>query len=311
MLRPVLIGLVLGAFLGAAIAYSRPRTYTASVTFYPRAKRSSELSGLAAQLGAMTGAAGEGAGQSPTFFANLLTTTSVLERVVAASYDVPGRVGQRANLVAILHGPSAGQTSADTAVAIRQLRGLIDVINQRATGLVEFSVTTESQRLSYQIAATLIQQLNEYNIEARRNSAAAERNFMEQVRNASAAELAAAENDLRHFLESNRNTNNSPALTFEHDRLARRVSLAQQLFGTLAQAADQARIDAIRDTPSLTVVEAPRIPALPNSRHTAAYVVGLSLIIAGIFGGIAFLVQPLRATSGESTRSLADATYHG
>jgi uncharacterized protein involved in exopolysaccharide biosynthesis len=259
----------------------------------------------------VTGAAGEGAGQSPTFFANLLTTTSVLERVVAASYDVPDRVGQRADLVAIQRGASGTQTPVDTAIAIRQLRGLIDVINQRATGLVEFSVTTQSQRLSYQIAATLIQQLNEYNIEARRNSAAAERNFMEQVRNTSAAELAAAENDLRHFLESNRNTNNSPALTFEHDRLARRVSLAQQLFGTLAQAADQARIDAIRDTPSLTVVEAPRIPALPNSRHTAAYMAGLSLVLAGAFGGMAFLLQPPRDTNLTSARALADAAYDG
>jgi hypothetical protein len=109
-------------------------------------------------------------------------------------------------------------------------------------------------------------------LQRRQSQAAAEREFtfrrLEEVR----GDLRQAENRFEAFLERNRGFD-SPSLLFEQDRLRRAVSLQQQLFTTLAQAYEQAKIDEVRDTPVITVIEAPETPIRPEPRGTVRKVV--------------------------------------
>ena len=43
--------------------------------------------------------------------------------------------------------------------------------------------------------------------------------------------------------------------------------MAQQIYTSLAQAYEQAKIEEVRDTPVITVLQPPEIPVLPNSRR--------------------------------------------
>jgi uncharacterized protein involved in exopolysaccharide biosynthesis len=54
---------------------------------------------------------------------------------------------------------------------------------------------------------------------------------------------------MQAFLQANRQWANSPDLTFQHDRLERDIALRQQVYTTLVQSFEQARISEVRDTP--------------------------------------------------------------
>ena len=94
-------------------------------------------------------------------------------------------------------------------------------------------------------------------------------------------ELGVAEDSLRGFLERNRTYQSSPALSFEAARLQRRLDLRQQVYSSLAQAFEQARIDEVRNTPVITVVDTPeesvRLDGKALPRAAVGLVIGLLL----------------------------------
>ena len=61
----------------------------------------------------------------------------------------------------------------------------------------------------------------------------------------------------------------SPELALEEQRLERAVVMRQQVYTTLVQLYEQVRLDALRNTPVITVVEPPEVAARPDSRHVA------------------------------------------
>ena len=77
---------------------------------------------------------------------------------------------------------------------------------------------------------------------------------------------------------------NSPQLTFENDRLERQVFMRQELVTAMAQAYEQARIDEVRNTPLITVIDRPEPAALPDPRWLLEIVLGLSLGMMVGFG---------------------------
>jgi len=91
--------------------------------------------------------------------------------------------------------------------------------------------------------------------DTRQSQAAAERGFTEERMAEAQEELRAAENELQRFLQNNRQFQNSPELVFQHDRLQRRVAMRQQVYTSLVQSYEQARIDEVPNTPVITVVE--------------------------------------------------------
>jgi uncharacterized protein involved in exopolysaccharide biosynthesis len=101
-------------------------------------------------------------------------------------------------------------------------------------------------------------------------------------------ELVDAENRLATFLERNRRYQDSPELTFEAARLQRQVDLQQQVYASLAQAYEKARIDEVRNTPVLSVVDSPDV--LPGGRG----LVRRALLGALLGAALAFLVVVVR-----------------
>ena len=181
---------------------------------------------------------------------------------------------------------------------IARLRGLIRTSIVHQTGVITATVTTPDARLAQQVAARLLELVNRFNLESRRSQATQERRFTERRLAEVRQDLRFAENRLLDFLRRNRNYHNSPELRFEHDRLSREVSMRQQLFTSLAEAFEQARIEEVRDTPVITVIEAANLPARPDARGllrngTLGCLVGLAL---GLL--VAFVLEYFAKTGG-------------
>jgi uncharacterized protein involved in exopolysaccharide biosynthesis len=190
--------------------------------------------------------------------------------------------------------------------AILRVSRLTSALPTLRTGVVSLRVTMPDPRLAADVNRRILELLDRWNLESRQSQAAAERRFTEQRMTEAGQELRQVENRLQEFLQRNRDYQNSPQLSFEHDRLAREIAMRQQVYTTLAQAFEQARIDEVRDTPVLSVIDAPEAPAIPDGRGVvSSAVLGAALgILLGILlvlakeqvpGGIRSVLRSVRS----------------
>ena len=102
--------------------------------------------------------------------------------------------------------------------------------------------------------------------------------------------LRAAEAVLADFRATNVDFSRSPRLATREAELQRRVSLALQTYTTIAQRYELANIEAVRNTPVVTVIDAPEGLVEARPRHTAsiafaAFAFGLVLAVVIALNG--------------------------
>lgn len=271
--------LAVGHGLVSDVSYSSSGSFTSQ----GQGGQISRLGGLAAQFG--INLPDVGAGESPQFYADLLHSTHLLGQAVDRLYRVEAPDGSgedtlEGNLVELYQIVGESPRLRRDA-AIERLRSQVAVETLEQTGVVRFTVTAPWASLSRQLADRLIELVQHFNVERRQSRAEEEREFLAGRVEEAEEELLALEDSLEAFLENNRSFDNSPTLRFRHDRLQRRVSLQQQVYTSLAQSLEEAKIQAVRNTPVITVVEPPREPARPDSRMLAVRGV-LGLLLGGM-----------------------------
>jgi uncharacterized protein involved in exopolysaccharide biosynthesis len=269
----------------------RPRKWTAVASFMPQASNqvtSSGLRSLAGEFGLDIG--GPEAGQSPQFYAQLVSSREVLGKVEEEAFQMAPKTGGAngvrvaKTLADILNVPGDDAAVRREAVIRWLQKEAVSVSTVQETGVVQVSVITRWPTLSAQIAQKILHYVNEFNLETRKSQASAERQFVEERMDSARIQLRTAEDTLLAFLQGNRDFQNSPELAFMHDRLERRVAMRQDLYTSLAQSYEQARIAEVRNTPLITVVQPPAEPLRPDQLHLALKVL-LGLVL-GIFVGI-------------------------
>jgi uncharacterized protein involved in exopolysaccharide biosynthesis len=277
-----------------------PRTYTSKASIMPQSGRlPSNLAGLASQFGLAV--PGVETGANLYLYSKLLSSVQVLREVVKTSYPLPGGRARQGSLIDYLR--IATPDSARAAeLAVRRVQDWINVGVNRDAGIVELRVKTRDAHLSSAVSNRMLQVLDSLNLAIRRSHAGDERRFAEQRVLEARRELLQAEERLQSFLEKNRDYRSSPLLIFNQERLARDISLRQQVLTGLSQAFEQAKIDEVRDIPAIAVVESPFPPGLPDSRHAAVKLV--LAVVGALSAGI--LMAILRWTAGSEYVSAAE-----
>ena len=263
-----------------------PARYMSSGTFLPQDRQQSQLSqfsGLASQIG-MSLPVSLGGGQSPAFYAELMRSQNLLSQVVRDTYPAAGSeaADDPAGATLVEHFDVEGETRPiRVANAVTALRDRMNAASDPETGVVSLRVTTDRPTLSKQVADRVLDLVNVFNLERRRSQAQAEREFLEGRVDEARSDLASAEDSLESFLEGNRSFQNSPTLRFRYQDLQRQVDMEQQVYTSLMQNLQQARIEEVRSTPVITVVEPPRTPAKPEGANLILVAL-LGLVVGGI-----------------------------
>jgi uncharacterized protein involved in exopolysaccharide biosynthesis len=270
---------LIGATVAAATVLLLPSYYTAGAGFQAEASASqglnpSSLAGLATQIGGLQ----LGGSSNAQFFADLLSTDAVLRPVASAPF--PWKTGS-ADL-ATIYGYDGDAPGWREFYTVRKLRDAIKVSVNVRTGVVRFGVEARTPILAKAIAETILVALNNANVLLRQNRAGAERSFSAERAEHSRQELADAEQALAAFYRSNRLIANSPTLQMEEARLRRAVEMAQQVYVQLRLQQEQAAVQEVRNTPTLSVVDPPLLPvkrSWPNRRTSVllGLVLGLAL----------------------------------
>lgn len=285
---PVGLALVVGL-----VILLRPRTYTATSAFVPQSTSLpslGRLAGLAAQFGLPI--PGQDATQSPEFYAELLVSDALLRPLADSSLPIVRAGVVDSVLLRTFLGGGRRDPQMQTEYAIERLRKRLEVSTTLKTGVVRISARTRDPALSAAIVGRLLDLVNGFNLETRQSQARQQRRFLEDRLKETRQELRDAEDAEQIFLQRNREYRASPQLTFEQGRLERAVGLRQEVVTTLSQAYEQSRMEEVRDTPLITIIEHPTPPARADRRFL---VIKTGLVfVAG--WGLAVLLALWRAT---------------
>jgi uncharacterized protein involved in exopolysaccharide biosynthesis len=254
--------------------------YAATTALVPESSTESGLpagiAGLAGQFGI---ALGGSASQSGAFYAMLVRSPAIARPVLAESYRNPRAEGPDSlTLLAVI---GAGGTSARDSIerAEERLRDIVNVSVDRATEVVTVEVSLPFPELAAEVANRIVRHLNDFNARVRQSRARDRRRFVEERLHAAELELRAAEEVTKEFLEQNRTWNQSPQLSFEHDRLTRRAEVHQGVVHSLRQEFESARIAEVNDTPVITVLYSAVPPERPEGPRILVLV--LAALVAG------------------------------
>jgi uncharacterized protein involved in exopolysaccharide biosynthesis len=298
-IRLVIVLPTVFALIALAMTITRPRMFQARAAFLASEPQSlsgslGALTSIASQLGmpGLSAVAQSTATGSAQFYGDLLTSNAILHDVVMTEYDAskPGEFdGKPFKGTLVDYSRAKAKTAADREVAaMRYLsKTVLKVTIDRTTGIVRFQVRTKNRQLSTQIARRLLDLINDFNLRRRQTQAGAEREFDQLRAQAALDSLRVAETDLAQFRAGNIDFSQSPRLGSREVELQRRVTLAQQIYTTIAQRYELAKIEAVRNTPVITIVDAPEGLVEARPRYTIAIVLGAFAVGVAIAAVIA------------------------
>ncbi len=275
------------------------RTWSSDATFIPQGSRGpSTVSSLAAQFGISS--AGPEAGQSPQFYVDLVGTREVRRGVVRATYTIHTDTGTFTGDLVKLMGPTKRPTNNPEESVMRMLNSTVSAAPSVKTGVITMRAVSPYRELPAQILRSFFEQINRFNQVGRQSRVSAERKFTEERLHEAQDSLTAAEDAMEEFLRSNRDLG-SPSLQLRKERLNRVVLTRQQVYTALAQSYEQSKIEELRDTPAITVIDPPVIPTEPNPRGTIGKT-AKSLIFGALMGTIlAFLLDYFERSGGRES----------
>jgi uncharacterized protein involved in exopolysaccharide biosynthesis len=277
-----------GAF-AIVLAVLKPVQYPASASFLPQntdANRSG-LASLAGQFGLTFPISNQAL--SPDFYALLVKARPLLLPIVNDTFTVAEMGGRKVPFQQLfkIRGDTPAQRDER---GVARLSGIIGTSIGKTTGVVSVSVTTKWPSVSLAIVQRLVDAVDEFNQNKRKSQASSERKFVEGRLGIAASDLRTAEDRLQSFLQINRVWDRSPELSFEHDRLQREVTFQQQVYSSLAQSLEEARVREVRDTPVITIVEPPSVVTMPGSSGRVLFVL-FGLFLGTVIGAMLVLAS--------------------
>jgi hypothetical protein len=249
----LLLGVPLVAAAAAAgVSVLRGPDYVAQSRLAPEASEDTplRLGGLASQIG-LPGGLG-GSTESIHFYAQVLRSSDLLQAVVRQPLPLDGP----ATTLLDLYG-GEGTEAQRLRAAARTLNDRMTMGLDPEANLLTLRTRAPSEALAVATNQALLAQLDVFNQERRQSRAGAERQFLQERLDETRAELARAEGALAGFLQSNRRPEESPLTAIQVERLRRDVMLASTKNLSLTENFERARLDEVRNTPVVTVLENP------------------------------------------------------
>lgn len=246
-----------GALAAGLVSVLLPSYYEAGAAFQAESPATSSLGGALGGLASQLSGLPLGSQNTAELLSQVLTTDAVLRRVAEANLPYRGHVGP----LSAIFGFQDQNPPLRAYNTVRKLRRALKSDVDIRTGVVHFSIEARTPELALAMAETTLAALNAANVALRQARAAAEEEFTAGRAAFAQHELESAEADLQVFYDRNHTVGNSPALQLDLARLKRNVDMAQQVYVQLRLQNEQAAVQSVRNTPALSVIDPPELPA--------------------------------------------------
>ncbi|MBT4926132.1 MAG: hypothetical protein HOL62_02515 [Candidatus Marinimicrobia bacterium] len=300
------IGLIF-LFVGLAYFFIKPSVYSSRVSFYTNyneAPQSSFLSMLPA------GMLGGGMGYTSLSFSieNYLSSEDFLLEIVNSDYDIDGAkttltnqwgsdydnfivlnpmtFAKRVNSYFNFTNGLSDQEKKETYAA-RILKNSLLFSEDRRSLLNTISISIEEDsELGIQIVSNVYDSIIAYSSNVVNTKAAEKKDFISNRLVAIQKSLTMSEDAMLKFSQENKQIENSPSLILERQRLQKDITLYNQLYFTLSDQLELAKINEKDNTTSFFLLDKPvtnRLKPGGGIVYTLIYYFTISIILSMIF----------------------------
>ncbi|MBZ0266512.1 hypothetical protein K8I85_00015, partial [bacterium] len=295
--------------LSVVLALVLPEAFTAHVTMLPTDDGASgfpsQLSGIASSIGLQFpfGSVSQ-SDLYPTILASDRLLSGILDEKFAPE---PGAEPMR--LLDIVAEKKDLTDHEHRMGALKELReNVVRSHKDSDTGVISLAVTTPDAALSAELANRLVSRLEAYLIDTRMVEGSRNRTFLDDRLDVVSVDLRKAEEALKTFRETNRRLADSPELLLQQERYARDVLMQEQIFLELQRQKEVAKIEEVKNTPVLRVLDQATPPVRASRPHKVIVVV-MGLVL-GLLGALGFVLMRaalrLSPDVAEALRPFAD-----
>ena len=192
-------------------------------------------------------------------------------------------------------------------MAVKQFLSLINVDENPKTGVYTLKVIGFEAKFVFELLSSFIEELDKHQIDYNKNKTSEARKFIEERIIDIEKELKHAEEVLKNFMDRNRRIENSPALQLEVQRLNREVSVLTGVFTTLKQQLETTKIQEVRESDYVVVIDAPELPIekISPKRKSMLIISGFLGIAFGLF--LVFMLELLKHDTTLDKKKLLEA----
>jgi len=278
------IGIVTGAVTVLAIIISLilPEYFKSTAVLLPDTDKSKlgSAGGSLSSLAAMAGVNVSGEVSVVRLYPNILKSESVLRTVIYSKYQTK-EFSDSVNLIQYWKIKDKNP-ERDFEVALLNLRAGLDVGMDLKTGVLTMSIETEEPQLSADILNNTIRVADKFIRTQRNTNALEQRKWIEARLIEVKTDLSKAENTLKEFREKNRMVSGSPQLLLDQERLLREVQINATMYTELKKQYELVKIEEIRTTPIINVLDYGRAAAKKESpRRSIIVLISMMLAFAG------------------------------
>ena len=239
----------------------------------------------------------------PSFYWRLLRSREILMGVAAERFSIGGpgavRTGTAADIYRLPPGPALRRTED----AARRIGRSMEVTYTEQTGVLTLSVRTFDPSFAREIAEHTLDALPAQNRRMAESRGTAQVAFLARAADEARRELTTTQDELAHFLASNRAFVPASPLALEYRRRDADVLEKRRHYAELALQLERAKLDRSSARPTIAVVQRPETPAKPDPRGV------LRGTILGMAGGIALTL--LLVLTGEQLARLRASGFQG
>ncbi len=166
--------------------------------------------------------------------------------------------------------------------AIKKFKNHFQVSEDKATGLIMISTTFQDPNVSAGVANFIGRQVETYIQKENSAQSTKEKLFISDRLSIVKKELEISELELKDFKERNRGYEDSPELFMKYSRFFREVEAKKEVYLTLQQQLELARIEEVKQSPILHILDS----AVPPIRKS--YPNRQLFLIVSVFVGLVF-----------------------
>ena len=151
-------------------------------------------------------------------------------------------------------------------------------VEEKESGLIKISVLMEEPKLASDISNYIANYIKQYVSDVMLSYSSTHRKFIEERLRYSKEELSNSEEELKEFSEKNPFAVDTPELQLQRGRLMRNMEVNQQVYITLRQQYEMARINELKETPVINILDFGEPPS-EKSKPKSMLILILSLLV--------------------------------
>ncbi len=173
--------------------------------------------------------------------------------------------------------------------AIEKLTSQV-LVQEEESGLIVISVLMEEPALAADIANYIANYVKEYVSNIMLSYSSTHRKFIEERLQYSKQELSSSEEELKEFSEKNPFAVDTPELQLQRGRLMRNMEVNQQVYITLRQQYEMARINELKEIPVINILDFGE-PASDEAKPQKLLIIFLMTLVFMVSASIFVIVK--------------------